>query len=164
MPKTGKKGGSTAELAYKLAKPIADSLGLTIWDVVFEKEGAYWFLRVYIDKENEPVSMDDCESMTRPLSKALDEADPIEQNYTLEVGSPGLERALLREEHFRKYIGEKIRVRYIRETQGVKEFAGLLKEFGGKNEITVETNQGTVIEVKLSDTAYVKLHYDFSDG
>ena len=75
----GKKGGNTVAAVYEIAKPIADSLGLTIWDVSFEKEGALWYLRVLIEKEG-GVDMDDCENMTRPHSKALDEADPLEQN------------------------------------------------------------------------------------
>lgn len=162
----GKKGGNTAALVYEIAKPIADGLGLRIWDVSFDKEGAMWYLRVLIEKDG-GVDMDDCEAMTRPLSKALDEADPIEQNYMLEVGSPGLGRQLKRPEHFEEFLECPVKIRYIRETEGLKEFIAVLKGYT-KDSISVVTEEGDR-EIKLSDTAFVKLFDDdddelFADG
>ncbi|MDE5859353.1 MAG: ribosome maturation factor RimP [Oscillospiraceae bacterium] len=156
----GKKGGSTTAAVYDIAKPIADSLGLKIWDVAFEKEGALWYLRVLIEKEG-GVDMDDCENMTRPLSKALDEADPIEQNYMLEVGSPGLGRQLKRPEHFEEFLECPVRIRYIRETEGKKEFIAILKGYT-KDTVSVITEEGDR-EIKLSDTAFIKLFDDDDD-
>lgn len=157
----GKKGGNTAALVYETAKPIADGLNLKIWDVTFEKEGAMWYLRVLIEREDGSVDMDDCEAMTRPLSEALDKADPIEQSYMLEVGSPGLGRQLRRPEHFEEYLECPVRIRYIRETEGEKEFIAVLKGYN-KDSISVVTEKGDR-EIKLSDTAFVKL-YDDDDG
>lgn len=156
----GKKGGNTAAAVYGIAKPIADSLGLKIWDVVFEKEGAMWYLRVLIEKDG-GVDMDDCEAMTRPLSKALDEADPIEQNYMLEVGSPGLGRQLRRPEHFEEFLECPVKIRYIREIDGIKEFIAVLKGYG-KDSVTVITEEGEK-EIALSDTAFVRLFDDDTD-
>ena len=82
---------NTAEKVRELALPLCEELGLFLWDVRFEKEGATWYLRVFIDKDG-GVDMDDCEAFTRPFNKILDEADPIAQSYVLEVGSPGLGR------------------------------------------------------------------------
>lgn len=157
----GKKGGNTAAAVYDIAKPIADSLNLKIWDVSFDKEGAMWYLRVLIEKEDGVVDMDDCEAMTRPLSKALDEADPIEQNYMLEVGSPGLGRQLKRPEHFEEYLECPVKIRYIREIDGLKEFIAILKGYT-KDSISVVTEEGDK-EIKLSDTAFVKLFDDDDD-
>lgn len=81
------KGGITVNTVWNIAQPIAESLGLELWDVRFEKEGADWFLRVFIDKDG-GVSIDDCVDMSHALDKPLDEADPIEQSYCLEVCSP----------------------------------------------------------------------------
>lgn len=156
--KTG-KGGNTVSAVYDIAKPIADSLGLTIWDITFEKEGALRYLRVFIEKP-EGIDMDDCEAMTRPLSKALDEADPIDEQYMLEVGSPGLGRELRREEHFLEFIDCPLRIRYIREKDGVKEFIAVLTAYNkDSGSITVETEEGQK-EILLSDTAFVKLYDD----
>lgn len=157
----GKKGGNTAAAVYDIAKSIADGLNLKIWDVSFDKEGAMWYLRVLIEKEDGAVDMDDCEAMTRPLSKALDEADPIEQNYMLEVGSPGLGRQLKRPEHFEEFLECPVRIRYIREIDGLKEFIAILKGYT-KDSISVVTEEGDK-EIKLSDTAFVKLFDDDDD-
>lgn len=155
----GKKSGNTVARVYEIAKPIALELGFTIWDIEFEKEGSLWYLRVFIDKQNGMIDMTDCENMTRPLSKVLDDTDPIEQGYVLEVGSPGLGRMLKREEHFKEYIDCPLKIRYIREIDGTKEFVGILKEYNSKNSITVETENGTV-DLNPADTAYIKLYDD----
>lgn len=105
--------------------------------------------------------MDDCENMTRPLSKALDEADPIEQNYMLEVGSPGLGRELKRPEHFEEFLECPVRIRYIRETEGKKEFIAILKGCS-KDTISVVTEDGDR-DIPLSETAFVKLFDDDDD-
>ena len=83
-----KKFGGTEKVVYDLVKPIADEQGYSIWDVSFEKEGAYWYLRVFIDHPD-GIDIEDCEKMTRPVNAAVDAADPIAQAYVLEVGSTG---------------------------------------------------------------------------
>ena len=154
-----KKNGSTELKIRDIAQPIADELGLAIWDVQYVKEGAEWYLRVFIDKED-GIDLDDCEAMTRPLSAALDEHDPIDEQYMLEVGSPGLGRELRRQEHFERFLECPLRIRYIREKDGVKEFIAVLTAYNKESgSITVETERGTE-EILLSDTAFVKLYDD----
>lgn len=153
------KGGNTAAAVSEMVRPITDELGLILWDVVFEKEGAYWYLRVFIDRDDDMPSMDDCENVTRPLSKLLDEKDPIEQSYILEVGSPGIGRELKKEEHFLRYLECPVRVRFIRENEkGEKEIIAALKEYN-KDTITVMAD-GEESVIKLADTAFVKLADD----
>ena len=91
-----KKGGNTVALVRRLAEPIARDLGLMLWDVRFVKEGADWFLRIFIDKP-EGIGIEDCEAMSRAINGPLDELDPVEQSYCLEVCSPGMNRELTRE-------------------------------------------------------------------
>ena len=107
------KGGSTVAAVTAIAQPIAERLGLRLWDVRFVKEGADWFLRVFIDKDG-GVGIDDCVAMSHALDKPLDEADPIEQSYCLEVSSPGTDRELTRPAHFEACLGERVRARLIR--------------------------------------------------
>ena len=95
-----KKFGSTEAKIYELVHPIAEEQGLIVWDVRFEKEGAVWYLRVLLDHAERSVNITDCENVTRPLNKLLDELDPIPQSYTLEVGSAGLGRGPIRETPF----------------------------------------------------------------
>lgn len=159
MKKHG-KGGNTVSQVYDIARPIADSLGLTIWDITFEKEGALKYLRVLIEKKDGFVDMDDCEAMTRPISKALDDADPIDEQYILEVGSPGLGRELKREEHFLEYMECPLKIRYIRPKDGVKEFIAVLTAYNKESgSITVETEKGTE-EIVIADTAFIRLYDD----
>ena len=149
------KGGNTVNTVWEIAEPIAQSLGLEIWDVRFEKEGADWFLRVFIDKEG-GVSIDDCVDMSHAVDKPLDEADPIEQSYCLEVCSPGLERDLKRDAHFEKSIGKKIMVKLIRPVDGQREFKGTLESYDNGNfELLLE--EGTKLMINKKETSYVKL-------
>ena len=140
-----------------LAQPLCDELGLFLWDVRFEKEGANWYLRVYIDCDG-GVSVEDCEALHRPLDQLLDEADPIPQSYIFEVCSPGLGRKLERPEHFEVCIGDEVKVRYIRPKNGEKEFIAVLKSYED-GAITVERG-GAEEKVELSETAFVKLYDD----
>ena len=75
---------------WKLAEPVAAQFGLRIWDIEYVREGADWFLRVYIDKDG-PVDINDCENVSRALDPILDEEDPIPDSYTFEVCSAGCE-------------------------------------------------------------------------
>lgn len=150
-----KKGGSTVNTVWQLAQPIAESLGLELWDVRFEKEGADWFLRIFIDKDG-GVSIDDCVEMSHAVDKPLDEADPIEQSYCLEVSSPGVERDLKRDEHFEKCLGEKIMVKLIRPVDGQREFKGILESYDSGN-FELLTEEGTKLMINKKEASYVKL-------
>ena len=144
---------------WEPAEPLASDLGLSIWDVRYVKEGADWFLRIFIDKEG-GVSIDDCVEMTHAIDGPLDELDPIKDAYTLEVSSPGAERALTRDEHFEKYIGSKVMVKLIRPLDGKREFKGILKGYD-KGDVTVETDDTSFVFNK-KEASYVKLD-DFDD-
>lgn len=134
------KGGNTVKTVWEIVEPFAQELGLRIWDVRFLKEGSSWFLRIFIDKDS-GVSIDDCVDLTHAINKPLDEADPIEQAYFLEVSSPGVERDLVRDEHFEAYIGEKIKVKMIRPVEGKREFSGILSDYSDGN-ITISLDEG----------------------
>ena len=154
-----KKFGATEKKVYDLIKPITDELGYYLWDVSYVKEGAMWYLRVFIDRD-EGITIDDCEKVTEPVNKILDEADPIAQSYMLEVGSAGLERELLKEDHFEVCQGDKVRIRLIRSIDGEKEFCAYLRG-ADKNELTVADENGDERVLKLEDIACVKLWFDY---
>ncbi len=151
-----KKFGGTEKLVYDLVLPIAEELGYDIWDVSFEKEGAYWYLRVFIDHED-GITIDDCEKMTRPVSSILDEKDPISQNYILEVGSAGLERTLCQKWHFESCIGETVQAHAIRPIGGERDWIGELTAFDGEK-ITVAVDEEKTAELNIAELAYVKLY------
>lgn len=99
------------ELTAELAAPVIAEQGCTLWDVEYVKEAGTWYLRVLLDKEG-GVDILDCEAISRKLSDLLDEADPIEGSYTLEVGSAGAERALKRPADFQRYLGSPVLVSF----------------------------------------------------
>lgn len=146
------------ELTAQLAGPIVSQCGCTLWDVEYVKEAGEWYLRVYIDKEG-GVSIDDCEAVSRPLSDALDEADPIEGSYTLEVSSAGADRVLKKPEHFARYLDGQVDVRLYRAREGRKELTGILKAYAD-GDVTLELPEGAVT-LEKKDVAQVRLHVSF---
>ena len=137
--------------------------GLELYSCEFVKEGRDWFLRVYIDKtaEAEPalsqyVSTDDCEKVSRFLSAELDRLDPIEQNYYLEVSSPGMDRALLKDKDFARFSGEIVDVSLYKALDGKKSYQGRL--VGIENEkIIITDEKDNRIEFPREQVAKTKL-------
>ena len=150
-----KKFGGTERTVYDLVKPIADRLGYAVWDVSFEKEGAYWYLRVFIDHPD-GITIDDCETMTRPVNAAIDAADPISQAYVLEVGSAGLERELNQPQHFEATLGMAVRARAIRPIDGVREWIGTLIAFDAEHITIQPEEQEMPMTLSLADLSYVR--------
>ncbi len=151
-----KEKGNTVSVVWQIAQPIAESLGLSLWDVRFVKEGADWFLRIFIDKQD-GVSIEDCEAMSRAIDQPLDDADPIRQAYCLEVSSPGVERELVRPEHFAQMTGQPVVVKLIRpDENGERELCATL---GGleEDEIILLGEDDAERRVAVKDAAWVKL-------
>ena len=149
------KGGNTVKNVWEIVEPFAEELGFKIWDVRFLKEGSSWYLRIFIDKEG-GVSIDDCVDLTHAINKPLDEADPIEQAYFLEVSSPGVERDLVRDEHFTAYIGEKIKVKMIRPVEGKREFNGILSDYSDGN-ITISLDDESGFTFTKKEASWIKV-------
>ena len=159
LPMKFKKFGGTEQKVYDLIKPITDELGYYLWDVCYEKEGAMWYLRVFIDQD-EGITIADCERANAPISDILDEEDPIPQSYMLEVGSAGLESELVKEEHFEVCCGDKVKIRFIRAVDGEKEIVAQLAG-ADKEGVTVALDSGEEKTFPLADIAFVKLYLDF---
>ena len=146
------------DLTAALAEPIVQEQGCSLWDVEYVREAGQWFLRVYIDKEG-GVSIQDCEAVSRPLSDALDEADPSEGSYVLEVSSAGADRPLKRPEHFRQFLGAQVEVRLYRALEGRKEYVGILAGYEAGN-VTIQMETGAQTFLK-QDVAQVRLYVTF---
>ena len=147
------------DLTAQLAEPIIAQAGCSLWDVEYVKEAGGWFLRVYIDKEG-GVSIEDCEAVSRPLSDKLDELDPIEGSYTLEISSAGADRALKKPEHFRQFMGSEVEVRLYRPRDGRKEHVGILTEYDTEGNVTLDV-AGAPITFEKKELAQVRLYVRF---
>ncbi len=153
--KSKNKGGNTVNTVWQIAEPIAESLGLKLWDVRFVKEGASWYLRIIIDKEG-GVDLNDCEAMSRAIDEPLDEHDPIGQSYFLEVWSPGIERELTRPEHYEAMAGREVCVTLFRPIDGEREIIADLVGLREKNIVMTDLD-GTEFEIPLKDAVSVTL-------
>jgi len=148
------------ELTAELAAPAIAEAGCTLWDVEYVKEGGTWYLRVLLDKEG-GVDILDCESVSRKLSDLLDEADPIEGSYTLEVGSAGAERALKRPGDFIRFLGSPVLVKLYRAQDGRKEIPGVLTAYDEATGDVTVTAGGKVLAFPKKDVALVRLRVEF---
>jgi ribosome maturation factor RimP len=146
------------ELVFNLAEPIIQKNGMELVDVEFVKEGANWYLRVYLDKDT-GIELDDCEKISRIISELLDREDPIAQAYFLEVSSPGLDRPLKKEKDFHKHFGQKVVVNTYSSFDGKKQHQGKLGLYNQNNlKLTVEN--GREIEIPWNIISQVKLDWE----
>lgn len=139
----------------ELARPVVEEEGCTLWDVEYVREAGSWYLRVFIDKEG-GVDIMDCERISRRLDPILDEADPIPDSYTFEVGSAGIERELKRPSDFEQFMGSEIELRLYQPIDGSKVFVGKLAGYEN-GDVSVEVANNTLRFMK-SQVAHVKLH------
>lgn len=153
------------DVVEQLVQPIVDDLSLELVDVEFIKEGNDWFLRVYVDTPEGSIDIDQCALVSERLSEELDRVDPIEQNYFLEVSSPGAERPLKKEQDFENAIGEFVFIKTYAPINGMKEFEGYLRAYhseeGAELEVRIKTRTITVV-IEQKKIALARLAIDFS--
>ena len=136
--------------------------GYMLYHTEFVKEGNDWFLRVFIDRmpgpdgEELPIGTEDCEKVSRYLSGRLDEEDPIGQNYYLEVSSPGMDRPLLKPEHYLMSVGKEVEVRLYRAKDGRKDISGVLKQYENDT-VIIEDEDGKEWDLDIKEIARTRL-------
>ncbi len=140
---------------FALIKDAVESEGVCLWDVRFLKEGASYYLRVFIDKA-EGIDINDCTAVSHAIDPIIDEADPIDKSYYLEVCSPGLERQLIRPEHFERFIGSDVKVKLYKAYAGAKELKGKLIKYDGGVELETPSERiylekKDIVAVRLDD-------------
>ncbi len=151
-----------AQTVEEIAEPIVKEAGCELVDVEFVKEGSNWFLRVYIDKPA-GVSLEDCEKVSRPLNKMLDELNPISQAFYLEVSSPGVERPLKKPRDFEKAIGSQVEIKLYTAIDNTKRFEGELISYDG-DKLIISTESGNRHEFKIEQIAKAKKVFNFEFG
>lgn len=140
---------NAAERVYSLIEEIVKQQGVTLWDVRFLKEGANWYLRVFIDSEN-GIGIDDCTNVSHAIDPIIDEVDPIDKSYYLEVCSPGIERELTRDWHFEWAKGKKVKLRLYKAVDGKKEFEGILSDVNDSLTLTSENETSSFPKESVS--------------
>ena len=143
-----------------IAEPLVTSLGYFLWDVEYVKEGADMFLRITIDNE-EGITIEDCEKVHRAIDPLLDEADPIEEAYHLEISSPGIERDLRTDMQINACVDWDVEVRLYAPIDGAKSFRGVLLGLGEENEIVISLPDGSEKAFARASVAALRTVYDF---
>ena len=133
---------SVKETVKEAILPTVTELGYRIWDVTYSKVGADYHLEITIDND-EGININDCEKVHRAIDPIIDECDPIENFYYLDVSSPGLERELRTEEHITLSIGSKVEAKLFAAKDGTKSVVGVLEAYGD-GAVTIVTQNGSV--------------------
>ena len=148
------------DIVKDVAAPICDAQEIELVDVEFTKEGPHRFLRIIIDKDG-GVSLDDCQKVSSEVNVILDKLDPIEENYFLEVTSPGVERELKRKEDFKKFKGKDIQINLFQPINGQKVIKGIL--IGLEDGDIKVLSEGMELQIPLNKTSLVKLVAEFNE-
>lgn len=151
--------GKISDQVFQLVQPIAQSFGLEVVEVLYEKKFDGMNLTVVIDKDG-GVTIDDCEKLHRAIDAPLDELDPIDTAYILNVSSPGIDRPLKSERDYKRNLGKKISVKLYKPLNGKKTFDGILTEYDDET-FTLQTADKTLIKFNKKDTAKVEPIIEF---
>ncbi|MCT4564100.1 MAG: ribosome maturation factor RimP [Maledivibacter sp.] len=147
------------DMVEDILLPFLKGKDLELVEVEFVKEGQHRYLRVYLDKE-EGLGLDDCQQVSEYLSQKLDEVDPVEENYFLEVSSPGIERPLKKDADFQKYKGRLVEARLYHTLNGEKIIKGKLLGLQN-NKIMIDREEKGNLEIPRDKVALIKLSINF---
>ena len=158
-----KQKKNIAGLVSEIALPLAKEFGYDLWDVEYVKEGADMILHITIDTDAEGgITIDDCEKMHRAIDPVLDEADPIDDAYHLEVSSCGIERELKTDRHILACVGWRVEIRLYAAVNGVKVWTGILAGLDDSDAILLDADpDGERHAFPKEKVASVRTVYDF---
>lgn len=151
---------SVVESVRQLVEPIIENLGLELVEVTYGNEQGRWILRLTIDGP-EGIGHEECMRVSEAVDGPLDEADPVPGSYYLEVSSPGLDRPLVKPEHFVRFAGHKVRIRTKIPIDGRRNWTGELKGFEG-DMVLLTIDGGQEAAFPLEQIARARLVPDFS--
>ena len=155
-----------------IKKPIED-LGYMLYDVQYVKEGQNYFLRVFIEKQDGSIDLNDCEKVNDGINDILDTADYIKEQYFLEVSSTGLEKVLRKDIHLKQNLGNEVQVNLFKPIENKsnvksekqnkqKEIIGKLQDFNEEN-IVLESEEGKIINIERKNISQIKTVYDWDN-
>lgn len=147
-----------------LAEPVAAELGLEVLEIELLGNAPRQVLRIYLDSPSEarPVTVADCEAVSRRLGDVFDACDAVAGRYMLEVSSPGVNRPLKKPEHFRRVVGGRVRVRVgaAAAKDGMRNIVGRLAAFEGET-LTIETDDARRLDVALAEIEKANFEHEF---
>jgi ribosome maturation factor RimP len=147
-----------------LARKCASAHGLDVAWVELKRERGGWLLRVFLDREEGSIGLEDCQVVSERLSLLLDVEDPIDGSYTLEVSSPGLDRPLWRERDYRRFAGRKARLTTKEPVEGRRRFSGRLLGVEGEQVVLEQDGKRQAIPLALLESGRLEVELGFSGG
>jgi ribosome maturation factor RimP len=145
---------------WELSEPVASAAGLELIDVQYRPEAGRLILRVLIDRPEGGVTLDELARVSRELGDVLDAHDAVSGRYHLECSSPGVNRPLVRPEHFRRAVGERVHVRIHEPIAGRRQFHGIL-EAATDDTVTVHDPDAGVVSLALGSIERASIQFDF---
>ena len=142
-----------------VTKPI-ENLGYQLYDVQYAKEGKDYFLRIFIEKQDSSISLEDCEKVNNEIEELLDSADYIKEQYFLEVSSTGVEKIIRKQKHLEDNIDELINIKLFKPVNNSKEFIGVLKKFDDET-LYIQINE-EIIELERKNISLIKKYYEWN--
>jgi ribosome maturation factor RimP len=146
---------SVTEIVEDLISAYVEKHNMELVDVEFVKEGPHRYLRVFIDKDEEKISLADCKLVSDYINERIDSIDPIKENYFLEVSSPGIERPLKKPRDFEKNIGQTVQAKLFSPFEGQKIIDGILKSFDDET-VTISIKENEVITIPRDKISLIK--------
>ena len=153
---------SIEERVESLIQKKVEDLGYILYDVQYAKEGQNYFLRVFIEKEDGSIDLNDCEKVNDGINDLLDTADYIKEQYFLEVSSTGVEKILRKDKHLKDNIGNEVEVKLFKPINKQKEFIGILEDFT-ENEITLKLENDESINIDRKDISLIKTTFNWDE-
>ena len=139
---------------------IIQNLGYELYDVQYAKEGKDYFLRIFIEKKDGEIDLNDCEKVNNSITDILDEENYIKEQYFLEVSSTGVEKMIRKEKHLQENIEEFITIKLFKPVEGLKEYIGKLKEFNNQT-LIIELDENSILEIERKNISLIKKYYDW---
>ena len=153
---------SIEERVENLIQTKVEELGYTLYDVQYAKEGQNYFLRVFIEKNDGTIDLNDCEKVNDGINDLLDTADYIKEQYFLEVSSTGVEKILRKDKHLKDNIGNEVEIKLFKPINKQKEFIGILEDFS-EDEITLKLENDENINIDRKDISLIKTTFNWDE-
>ena len=139
----------------EILRPVVEGLGYELWGIEFRSQGRHSLLRLFIDDPQDGISVEDCEKVSRQVSGVLDVEDPIANEYTLEVSSPGMDRPLFYLDQFENWAGHQVNIRLRMAFEGRRRFQGVLKGTEGGDVVVVVDDHEYLLPFESIDKANI---------
>ena len=152
--------GNILDKIEKLLIPVLDQMELEMVDIEYIQDGAYWFLRIYLEKIDGEITLDECAKVSNNISEDVDKI--IEDKFFLEISSPGLERSLKKEKDFLRFVGEKIKVILRHKIEDSRNWTGKLEKY---EESTIYLNvDGKTLTIPFEEIKKANIVFEFKDN